>query len=333
MVWYPTMLLFIAGTTAHIVDPALAENKMFLILTNLITFWGLTLLNLNGIQISARINSFCGTVGTLFSMIFLIVLGIWWVLLGHPLSISFSWSTLIASSNIMDSAGILITIMTSFLGMELAGVHISDIQNPQRNFPKAIGYAVVILLGTLIFGALSVAVVIPKDEIRFIDGVMQTFTTFFNAFHIPFFASILAVFIVIGSVGGSINWLLSPAKGLLQASEYGFFPAFFIIKNSRGVPIRILVAQAILVSFFCCAIQLVPSINAYYWLLMALSTGLYMLMYILLFLSALKLGRPKEKSCYQVPKGIRTLSCLAGLISCLSTIVVGFLSFRRIGDC
>ena len=55
-----------------------------------------------------------------------------------------------------------ITIMTSFVGMELAGVHISDIQNPQRNFPKAIGYAVVILLGTLIFGALSVTVIIPK---------------------------------------------------------------------------------------------------------------------------------------------------------------------------
>jgi hypothetical protein len=56
---------------------------------------------------------------------------------------------------------------------------------------------------------------------------------------------------------------------------------------------------------------------------MALSTGLYMVMYILLFLAALKLKRAKEG--YQIPRGIRTASCLAGLVACALTILVGFL--------
>jgi amino acid transporter len=206
--------------------------------------------------------------------------------------------------------------------MELAGVHVTDIENPKKNFPKAIGLSVLILLGTLIFGALAVAVVIPKEDIRFVDGVMQTFTTFFTAFNIPFLVPVLAFLIMLGSIGGSVNWLLSPAKGLLQAAEQGFLPSYFAQKNKHGVTVRILIVQAILVSIFCCAIQLVPSINSFYWFLMALSTGLYIMMYILLFLAALTLRRTENS--YQIPFGMRTHSCLAGLAGCVITIIVGF---------
>ncbi len=320
MVWYPSMLLFIAGTAAYLIDPALASNHWFLLFFSLFTFWGLTLLNLKGIQVSARLNAFCGTVGTLLPMILLFALGVWWVFLGNPIAISFD--SIVPAFNLGENGIALVTIMASFLGMELAGVHVSDIANPQRNFPKAIGYAVAILLLTLILGSLAVAVVIPKDQIQYIDGVMQTFTTFFNAFHIPFFTPVLAFLIILGSIGGSINWLLSPAKGLLQAAEHGFLPKFFLTKNKYGTTVRILIAQALLVSFFCFAIQLMPSINTFYWFLMALSTGLYMVMYILLFLSALKLRRVDHS--FQIPKGMRTLSCLMGLFGCMMTIFVGF---------
>jgi amino acid transporter len=322
MVWYPTMLLFIAGTTAYLINPALASNKWFLLITALITFWGLTLLNLRGIQVSARLNAIAGTLGTLVPMIALIILGAWWVLKGNPIALSFATQDLFPSFNLKENGGALVTIMASFLGMELAGVHVSDIENPKKNFPKAIGYSVLILLSTLIFGSLAIGVVIPKDDIRFVDGVMQTFTAFFNAFHIPFLVPVLACLIILGSIGGSVNWLLSPAKGLLQAAEHGFLPPFFLVKNKNGVSVRILLVQAILVSIFCCAIQLVPSVNAFYWFLMALSTGLYMMMYILLFLAALKLRRAENS--YQIPRGMRTVSCIAGLTGCMLTIIVGF---------
>lgn len=322
MVWYPTMLLFIAGTAAHLIHPSLAVHKWFLLGVALTTFWGLTLLNLKGIQVSARWNAICGTLGTLLPMFILIALGIGWVLMGGPVAISFTFSDLIPSFDLTGNGGALVTIMASFLGMELAGVHVSDIENPRKNFPKAIGFSVAILLGTLILGALAVAIVVPQQEIRFVDGVMQTFTTFFNAFHIPFLVPVLALLIMVGSIGGSVNWLLSPAKGLLQAAEQGFLPDYFVVKNKNGVSVRILMAQAILVTLFCCAIQLVPSVNTFYWFLMALSTGLYMMMYILLFLAAIKLRRTENS--YQIPLGMRTLSCLAGLTGSIITIIVGF---------
>lgn len=322
MVWYPTMLLFIAGTATHLIHPSLAQSKIFLLASSLITFWGLTLLNLRGIRISVRINSFCGMIGTLIPMCFLIGLGGWWILSSQHVAISLSLKDLMPSLNFFDSSSALVTIMASFLGMELAGVHVGDIQNPEKNFPKAIGLSVLILLATLVFGALAIAVVVPQQNIHFIDGVMQTFTTFLTAFNMPYLVPVFAVLIIVGATGGAVNWLLSPAKGLLQVAEQGFLPPFFMIKNKHGVPSRILIAQALVVSLFCFAIHLVPNINTYYWFLMALSTGLYMLMYALLFLSALKLKRPQ--SSYQIPRGIRTISCLTGLFACLITILIGF---------
>ncbi len=319
MVWYPTMLLFIAGTAAYLIDPSLAQNKIFLLVSTLAVFWGLTLLNLRGIQVSARLNALCGTIGTLVPMLFLIALGGWWIFSGNPIAIQYEG--VLPQGDWMKQGAALVTIMASFLGMELSGVHVGDIDNPKKNFPKAIGYSVLILLSTLFFGAIAIAIVIPRGEIQFIGGVMQTFTTFLTAFQIPYLIPLLALLIMVGSIGGSVNWLLSPAKGLLQAAEHGFLPSYFLAKNRHGVSVRILVAQGVLVSLFCLGMQLVPSINSFYWFLMAISTGLYMMMYVLLFLAALKLGRPSNS--YQVPKGMRSFSCIAGLFGCALTLFFG----------
>ncbi|HSX10569.1 MAG TPA: APC family permease [Chlamydiales bacterium] len=325
MVWYPTILSFIAGTAAYLWDPALAQRREFLVAVILIVFWGLTLLNLRGIHVSARINSICSVVGLIIPMTVLLLLGITWVLLGKPLQVAFTADAILPTLAGAQNWISLIAIMASFLGMELAGVHVGDIANPQRNFPKAMGWSVLVLLSTMILGALSIAVVIPQKEIRLVDGIMQTFTQFFSAFHMPWFVPILTVLIIIGSVGGMINWLISPAKGLLQAAEYGFLPRFFAAKNEHNVPTRLLIAQAVLVSLFCLAFILMPSINAFYWFLTDLSTELYMVMYILLFASALKLGRPHEEASYKIPRGVRRAVCLIGLFGCILTIFVGYL--------
>jgi hypothetical protein len=73
---------------------------------------------------------------------------------------------------------------------------------------------------------------------------------------------------------------------------------------------------------------LVPSVNAFYWFLTALSTELYMMMYILMFLSALYLhykyvDRPKV---FKVPFGNAGMwtTCLLGIFGCASTITVSF---------
>lgn len=327
MVWYPTILAFLAGTAAYLFNPEWAQNKTFLVTFVLSVFWILTLLNLKGVQVSSRINSFCASIGTLIPMLFLIVLGGTWFFSGKPVPISFRWDTILPTWAGSDNWVSLVAIMASFLGVELSGVHVNDIENPKKNFPKAMGISVLILLSTMLLGSLAIAVVIPDQEIRLVDGIMQTFSQFFNAFGMPRLVPVLALLIIVGTGGGMINWLISPAKGLLQAAEHGFLPTYFLQKNEQGVPVRILIAQAVLVSFFCLAVLLMPSINSFYWFLTALSTELYMLMYVLMFASAWLLGRSakEDRNSFSLPSSLRPLICSMGLFGCLLTLVVGFL--------
>lgn len=328
MVWYPSFLVFVAGTFAYLINPDLAQNKPYLVAFILAVFWGLTIVNLKGIHISALINNICAVIGTIFPMIFLITLGFAWVFSGKPLQIEITPQNFLPSFADSSNWVTLIAIMASFLGIELAGVHVNDVRNPQRNFPRAVALAVVFILFTMIFGSLSIAFVLPEKEISLVSGVMQVFSNMFRVFGLEKLTPILTLCIGIGSIGTMVNWLISPAKGLLHAAEFGFLPPFFTRINKAGVAYNILFAQAILVSFFCLLFLLVPSVNAFYWFLTALSTELYMIMYILMFCAGIRLHyRYTDRlGAFKIPGkniGIWTTSLL-GFIGCVTTIVISF---------
>ena len=329
MVWYPTMLSFVAGTLAYLVNPDLAQHKGYLVAVILTVFWSLTLINLKGLHVSAWINNIFALIGTILPMIFLIVLGAAWVFSGKPLQISFNQAEMIPSFSNSTNWVSLIAIMASFLGMELSGVHVNDIRNPQKNFPKAVFLAALFIFLSMGFGSLSIAFVLPNQEINLVSGVMQVFTSFFRSFGLEFLIPVLTLSIVIGSIGTMINWLISPAKGLLHAAEFGFLPTFFTRKNKGGVAYNILLAQGAVVTLVCLVFLFVPTVNSFYWFLTALSTELYMIMYVLMFTAGLYLhykfiDRP---SSFKIPGkavGMWT-TVLLGLVGCVTTIIVSFI--------
>ena len=92
MVWFPTILSFIAGTATYFINPALAQNKLFLITVILSTYWALTWVNLKGLHFTAKFSSFCAVVGMVIPMFLIICLAILWMALGNPLQIHFTTS-------------------------------------------------------------------------------------------------------------------------------------------------------------------------------------------------------------------------------------------------
>lgn len=328
MVWYPTILSFVAGTLAYLMNPELAQNKIYLVSCILVVFWGLTWVNMKGLHISALINNICATLGTILPMIVLMILGGVWFFSGKPLQIELSKAALIPSLSQTTSWVSLIAIMASFLGMELSGVHVNDIKEPQKRFPKAVLIAALFIFLSMVLGSLSIAFVLPEKEIQLVSGVMQVFSNFFNVFGLQPLIPVLTILIFFGSIGTMINWLISPAKGLLHAGEFGFLPSVFTRKNSAGVASNILLAQGVVVTLFCLVFLCLPTVNAFYWFLTALSTELYMMMYILMFCAGLKLhyNHTDRKGTFKVPGQGRGMwiTFLLGVFGCLTTIVVSF---------
>lgn len=328
LVWYPTILLFIAGAIAYLVNPDLAQNKYYLISVILIIFWSLTLLGLSGLRTSAHFASFCAITGMIVPMGFIIILAFIWLLNGHPLAIDLSPANLLPQWKDSQSWVSLTAIMTSFLGMELAAVHVRQVSNPQTNFPRAMFFSVLLILFTMVFGSLAIAFVLPKDQINLVDGVMRAFDSFFQAYHLTALMPLLVVLLLLGSLGSMINWIISPAKGLLMAAKNNFLPEFLCKVNKKGVASRILILQAVLVTCLCSGFLLLPSVNAIYWLFTDLSTELYIVMYVLMFIAAwrLKSKFAHLKRPFAVPGGNfgYYFVCVLGLIGCTITLIVGF---------
>lgn len=329
MVWYPSIISFIAGTAAYFVDPELANHKGYIVSVIMIVFWSMTFVNLLGVSASARFAAICAVVGMILPMLIIMVLGAIWLFQGHPLQVHFTLENMIPHFGESENWISLTAIMTAFLGMELASVHVKQVRDPKKNFPRAIFYSVILILLTMILGSLAIAFVLPRDDISLVAGTMQAFTSFFGVYHLEWMIPVITVMLLIGSLGGMINWIISPVKGLLMAAEGGYMPKFLTKRNQYGVAGNLLVVQAILVSFLCSAFLLIPSVNGIYWLLTALSTQLYMLMYVMMFIAAIKIKTAFShiERPFAVPGGNTGyyLTCILGLFGCAVTLAVGFI--------
>ena len=328
LVWFPTILSFIAGLVANMINPELAQNKVFLVGIILSTFWVLTLFNLKGLRVSAALTTVCAIAGMVIPMVLIIGLAIVWLIKGNPSQIHFTTSNIFPTLSNINTWVSLTAIMTAFEGMELAAVHIKDIRDPQHTFPRALFMSVCIILTTMLFGSLAIAIVLPHEQINLVNGVMQAFTSFFHAYHIDWFIPVITLMILLGSLGGIVSWVISPAKGLLQAAQLGYLPPFLQKENEHGVAVNLLLTQAVIVTGVCVAFLFMPSVSASYWLLTALSTQLYMFMYVLMFLAGIctRYRFPEREQSFTIPGGKFGIWAvtLLGLVGCVITLIVGF---------
>jgi len=328
VIWYPTILSFVAATIGYLIAPGLADNPYFLMIVILLAFWFATIINLLGIRSSALFASFCGIVGLIVPMILIIALGILWLGLGYPVQIHFTTQAMLPVYH-HDTWVALTGIMLSFCGMEIATVHVRDTKAPQRIFPKAIIYSSAIIMVTLLLGSLSIAAVLPHDQISLVSGIMEAFSAFFTAYHMHWILPVIAIMLVIGGMGGVSNWIIAPTRGLLIAAKDGNLPCTLQTQNRHLAPNVLLISQALIVSFLTLVFLLMPSVNGSYWLLSALASQLYMFMYILMFAAAIRLryNHANKARPFQVFGGNAGMwiVSIAGIFASVVTVIVGFI--------
>lgn len=328
IIWYPTILSFIAGTCAYLISPELAHNKYFLITIIVSFFWLLTLINLAGIKTSARFSEFCGIAGLLIPMILIIGLGTFWILTGHPVEISFEFNKMLPSFHEPSLFVSITAVVLCFCGMEIATAHTQDVKNPARDYPISLILSVIIIFVTMFLGSIAIAIIVPQQELSLVAGIMQAFVAFFSAYHWQWMTPVIALFIIIGSLGSVSNWIIAPSRGLHVALQDADIAKFLQKKNKQGTPVNLLIYQAIFVTLLSMIFLFMPSINSSYWILTALTAQLYMAMYVLMFFSALRLRHkyPHIKRPFKVPGGMLGIYIVAGLgiMTSLFTIIIGF---------
>ncbi len=306
LVWYPTILATIAIICSYLIDPSGQTSPAATVMVVLAVFWLSTLANFFGMQVSSLISTICSLVGTIIPMFGIICLGVWWLITKHGVpQIDLSWNAVVPKIHSISDLALVTTIIFGLMGLEMSAVHAQEVKNPRHDYPAAIKYSSLIIVTTLLFGSLSVALVVPKADLNIVTGVVQAFDYFCHELHVPWLLPGIAVAIVIGAVGSIAAWIIGPTKGLLVAAQEDNLPKIFARTNSKGVPVTILILQGIVVSLLSMLYVLLPTIETAYLILTQLTAILALLMYVLMFAAAITLRyrKPNIVRPYRIPGG------------------------------
>lgn len=329
IVWYPTILTFLAGTFAYLINPALVENKVYMLAMILGIFWGATIVNCFGMRLSSWVSTIGALIGTLLPMVFITVLGWIWINQGKPLQIEFSWQEFFPESFDLNHLSFLLAVVFGLVGMEMSASHADEVIDPHKAFPRAILISCLIIFFSLVLSSLAIAIVLPKSSLNVVTGLIQAFEIFFNNYHLYWMTPVITAFIIIGGIGGVAAWVIGPTKGLLIATLDGSAPKSLAKINRHGVPVVILFLQGVICTLLCLVFLLMPTVSASYWVLTAITAQLAMLVYIGLFAAGiyLRYKHPTRKRAFVIPGGNMGmwLTASLGIIACVVTITLGFI--------
>jgi amino acid transporter len=329
LAWYPTVMAFIAGTSAYLFDPSLAQNKVYMIVTILGLFWLATYINCHGMRLSSVVSTVGAIVGILFPMLLIITLGIVWLALGNQSQIELSFKALLPSSPFVGRLPYFSNLLFGLLGLEMVATHAGEMKNPKKDYPRALFISVILVLFLLVLSSLSIAIVVPHGELNLVVGALQAFTIFFDAFNIPWMTPIIAVCIILGGLSGVSAWIIGPTKGIQVAGQDGQLPKIFTKKNDHGVPTGALFLQAGIVTLLSLLFIYMPTINSSFFLLSVVTSQLALIVYSILFAASIKLHHYKREVArsFKIPGehiGIWTVA-ISGIVISLAAIGVGFI--------
>jgi glutamate:GABA antiporter len=314
---FVTILAFIAGVLAYIFNPALADSKLFIFLIIILVWWGVTFVDFRGLKTSSWISSIFLIFGVFLPMTTLIVGGAMYIASGAPTSLTLhpTWKDIIPNLTDFRSIVLLVTFAFTYTGIEVTSAHAEDMKNVHRDYPLGVFVIGAVAAVSSIIGSLVVGLVLPVQNLVLTAGLMQTYETIFNWFGFSWMMPIIAILIAIGSIGKITTWVLGPVRGLGRAAREGLLPPILQKHNKAGVPVSMLILQAVFVSIWGVIFVLLPGgVNSAFWMLLALTTTVYIVMYVLMYLAAIKLrySQPHVKRAFNVPGGKAGMWIISG---------------------
>jgi putative glutamate/gamma-aminobutyrate antiporter len=266
-------------------------------------------------------------IGTIIPAGLLIVLGIVYIATGGHNYMDMSQS-FFPDLTKLDNIVLASSIFLFYAGMEMMGVHVMDVNNPSRNYPKAIIIGSLATVTIFILGTFALGFIIPAKDINLTQSLLIGFDNYFRHFHISWAGPVIAVALMFGVLASVLTWVAGPSKGIFTVGRAGYLPPFFQKTNRQGVQRNILLVQGGIVTLLSLLFVVMPSVQSFYQILSQLTILLYLIMYMLMFAAAIVL-RYKMKDAprpFRLGKG-NALMWFLGALGFLGSLLAFVLSF------
>jgi amino acid transporter len=326
------VLAYVASTLAYVIAPSLAHSGIYTAAVIIVVFWAAVIVSARGVTSVDKLASYGIVIGTLIPGAVLVVLAVIYLAQGNPSAAPLDSHHLLPPWNGLASIVLIVNSFFTYAGVEVNAVHVDDLRDAPREFPRAILVAVILILLVFIFPTLAISVAVPSTHISLTAGVMQAFRFLLDHFGLGVLIPIIGIGLVVASISGLLDWLTGPSTGLLEIGrERGYLPPYLQKVNANGVQVRILVAQGVVITLIGLLYALVPSVSRAYWIFAALATEVYLIMYVLMFVAARNLRRrqPEHARGYRAP-ALSTI-CVVGMLASVAACVIGLLPPSQLG--
>ena len=292
-IWYPTVLTFGAVALAFIgsnsaEDMNLASNKMYTLAVVLIIYWAATFISLKGLGWVSKVAKIGGLVGTIIPAFLLMILAVIYLASGGTSQMDFGgdfFPNITKLDNLVLASGIFLF----YAGMEMTGIHVKDMNNPAKEYPRAVFIGAIITVLIFVLGTFSLGIIIPQKDINLTQSLLVGFDNYFKYIHASWLSPVIAVALAFGVLAGVLTWVSGPSKGIYAVGKAGYLPPFMQKANSLGVQKNILLIQGAVVTLLSLLFVVMPSVQSFYQILSQLTVLLYLIMYLLMFAAAIYL--------------------------------------------
>lgn len=319
--WMPSVYVLFAGMFAQLFMPDLSLWGQIAI--GILMTWVTVIIGI----VALDVGKWVPNIGALIKVIIMLVIGVGAFVYAsqHGVANDLSFRNILPRWD----AGLyfLPVIVYNFMGFELMSGAGEEMQNPQRDIPRAIITAGILIAFFYLMGTVGMLMALPAEQLGLVSGIIDTLRILFGESQLGnLIVTILGIGALYTFLTNMVTWTMGANRTAAEAANEGELPAFFgqlhpVNKTPVGAYVLTgIVSSAVLVIYGLMA----TTAEELFWSLFAFSSIVFLMPYLALFPAFLKLrkidaDRPRP---YRVPGNyltavIMTIICVLFILQAI----------------
>jgi amino acid transporter len=334
--YFPGLLMASAAMSVYIGGShyaSLAENRSYLLGGSIGMLAVAVVMNIVGLNVGKWLQN-AGGVGTYVPLMMLVGLGgaVW---LRHGSVTQFHWSSTLPVWD-WSTVNFWSQIAFAFTGLELVCMMSDEVRDPQRNFPRAIYGAGILIALIYMLGTVAVLVMVPANEINVQNGVFQALGKGSDLLGMAFIGVIAALLVTAGNAGGVGTTVAGVSRIPFVAGIDSYLPAAFGKLHPRWrTPWVAILVQGVVSAAILVISQVNETVRGSYQILVDATILIYFIPFLYMYASIIKLAyradRKSNARAVLIPGG-KVGVWIAGLLGFGITAFAMVLSVIPTGD-
>jgi amino acid transporter len=319
--WMPSVYVLFAGVLSQLFFPDL--SLLWIIAIGILITWITVLVGV----ITLEIGKWVPNLGAILKAVIILVLGIGGLIfaLRNGVANDLSLKTLLPSWD--AGLAFLPVIVYNFLGFELMSGAGAEMKDPGRDVPRSIITSGLLIALFYLFATVGMLLALPLDQLGLVSGIVDTLKAVLGESAL---GSALVVILGIAALytffANMVTWTMGANRTAAQAAEEGTLPEVFgrlhpVNKTPVGAYLITGVVSTVVIVVYG---LLAGSNEDLFWTLFAFSSIIFLLPYLMLFPTFLKLRKsdPDINRPYRFPGGnafawIMSIICILFVIQAI----------------